>query len=443
MSQTIDDWRNYPQNLHFSSLDVDACRIDNRISTCSKDLFVDRDASVIASFKLGISSQDGSRNVEMVRSDPAEVLTGILAQRQETPILFLEQSFTWSRLQICEEHFRKLFSCLKVHPDFLDIVHLFCQKIRPLEEGFNGFFVNKYRYNRSIPASLDSEMEHQSYNLGYNVKYVARHGRDCPRDPYSIREIGVYQQFCSKSRTSAWIFLQAPAKLQARLQCAFGEDNKTTPEHQIRLHGTVLLSVSEDWRDYLSYLEEDFSRLVDRGFYTNLKGPQFSGDVEADYSDIRKLQILTDKLRRLQHIVKLNIRLGKEMRDSIKSLQNAELQEAAHVDSQIGRFVYDQQTNFDRIDCLLQRSGGITQLIQNLLEIRATESGKRTNLEMQKLTEQGIEENRLVKRLTEKASKDTKSMMTIALISAIFLPATFLAGFFGQGDEESLIKEEI
>lgn len=117
---------------------------------------------------------------------------------------------------------------------------------------------------------------------------------------------------------------------------------------------------------------------------------------------------------------------------------------ATNTENRIGRFIYDQQTNFDRIDCLLRRSAGIGQLVsrlsrlrpqdltqpeqvQNLLEIRATEAGKRTNLEMQKLTEQGIEENRLVKRLTGKASRDTKSMMIIAFISVIFLPATFLA----------------
>ena len=49
------------------------------------------------------------------------------------------------------------------------------------------------------------------------------------------------------------------------------------------------------------------------------------------------------------------------------------------------------------------------------------------NFEMQKLAEQGIEENRLVKRLTEQATRDTKSMKIIALVSAIFLPATFMA----------------
>jgi hypothetical protein len=65
--------------------------------------------------------------------------------------------------------------------------------------------------------------------------------------------------------------------------------------------------------------------------------------------------------------------------------------------------------------------------VQNILEIRATEASKQINFEMQKLTEQGIKENKLVKRLTEKSTQDTRSMMTIALISAIFLPATFLA----------------
>jgi hypothetical protein len=49
------------------------------------------------------------------------------------------------------------------------------------------------------------------------------------------------------------------------------------------------------------------------------------------------------------------------------------------------------------------------------------------NIEMQKLTEQGVKENKLMKKLTQKSTQDTRSMMTIALISAIFLPATFLA----------------
>jgi hypothetical protein len=46
---------------------------------------------------------------------------------------------------------------------------------------------------------------------------------------------------------------------------------------------------------------------------------------------------------------------------------------------------------------------------------------------MKELAEQGIQENRLIKSLTFQTTEDTKSMRVIALVSAIFLPATFLA----------------
>ena len=112
--------------------------------------------------------------------------------------------------------------------------------------------------------------------------------------------------------------------------------------------------------------------------------------------------------------------------------------------TKLKKFLYDQQTSLDRIQILISRSTGIGQLVSckarslgasltklvqilNLLEIRATEASKQMNSEMQKLTKQGVNENKLMKSLTEQSTKDTKFMMIIALISAIFLPATFFA----------------
>jgi len=135
------------------------------------------------------------------------------------------------------------------------------------------------------------------------------------------------------------------------------------------------------------------------------------------------------------------------MRDSFEKLQRQQSASSriglSHISNKLDKFVYDQQTSSDRIRNLLERSIGISQLVslpslyevrlikdlqvQNILEVRATETGKIMNFEMQKLAEQGIEENRLVKRLTEQATRDTKSMKLIALVSAIFLPATFMA----------------
>jgi hypothetical protein len=74
---------------------------------------------------------------------------------------FLDQSYTWSRLQICEEHFRKLFACLKVHPSFLEIVHVFCEKVGPVEESFNSFFFNHSdQHVRGSAASMNQDTSH-------------------------------------------------------------------------------------------------------------------------------------------------------------------------------------------------------------------------------------------------------------------------------------------
>lgn len=46
---------------------------------------------------------------------------------------------------------------------------------------------------------------------------------------------------------------------------------------------------------------------------------------------------------------------------------------------------------------------------------------------MHDISKQGAEENKLIRQLTLKSTQDTRSMRVIALISAIFLPATFVA----------------
>lgn len=85
---------------------------------------------------------------------------------------FLDQSYTWSRLQICEEHFRKLFTCLKVHPSFLDIVHVFCEKIGPVEESFNGFFINHSDQHVRGNPTLKSQDSSYSMQLFSSLVYT-------------------------------------------------------------------------------------------------------------------------------------------------------------------------------------------------------------------------------------------------------------------------------
>lgn len=98
--------------------------------------------------------------------------------------------------------------------------------------------------------------------LGYNVKYVARHGRTFPKDPFSIRETGVYHKFDSGTQESTWIFMQASDSMKERLRRSYQRSNETVPMNQFLMHASILQGASEHWRDYLIYLEDTFSKLV-------------------------------------------------------------------------------------------------------------------------------------------------------------------------------------
>ena len=62
-----------------------------------------------------------------------------------------------------------------------------------------------------------------------------------------------------------------------------------------------------------------------------------------------------------------------------------------------------------------------------MLEARTNEGSNILNNRMARLAEISADENRLIAGLTYQATRDTRVMSTISFISAIFLPATFLA----------------
>jgi hypothetical protein len=149
---------------------------------------------------------------------------------------------------------------MAVHPDFLDVVRLFCEKTDPVEEGFSSLFM--HRSERDLSSDHSMQGCGHSYYIGYNIKYVAKHGRRYPTDPFSVREVGVYQHFSSSHQQCRWVFLQAPDHLKDQLRRNLQCFDDHPPERQVLQHSMVLLEVSEGWREYLIYLEKEFSRVV-------------------------------------------------------------------------------------------------------------------------------------------------------------------------------------
>lgn len=454
--EAIDDLAKYPFNLNLPSFYVDANRCGARLSADAERLFAPKKDSQLWALKFDpIIGKGEPQNVQLIRLKGSTQLTTFLNTIGPTAVFSIRQSFSWSRLQISEEDLRQLFANQEVHPNFLDIVHIFGEKTEPIDESFSTFFCHPI----SRTVNLDSFSANDGYEIGYNIKYVAGHGRAFLKDPYSIRDTGVYHKYRRDSTTGeccSWILIHASDALEERFRNSFQISKETRCVLQFQIHAMVLLSVSENWRGYINYLEESFRKLRERGFLTNIKGPTGEGDIETDFSDIRNLQMLADKLHQLCHILGLNVQVGVHLKECIHRIRQRTKPDSSLAtsfdmfDSQVELFLFQQRTHSARITCLISRAHGVSSLVQNIHEVRQADNSNRLNHAVRDITEQSIQENKLIKQLTHQSTLDTRSTMVIALISAIFLPATFAAtlfgsnffGFVSRGDHYMLLVAE-
>lgn len=110
---------------------------------------------------------------------------------------------------------------------------------------------------------------------------------------------------------------------------------------------------------------------MDRGFFSNLKQSVQQGKIDADFNDIRRLQIMTDKFKRLIHLLDLNRHVCKRLRaffDCVKPLSPQEIggsfgQDKNMMENCIFRF----ETHTSQLKSLVSRAEGIGSMVDILL----------------------------------------------------------------------------
>ncbi|KAL4812940.1 hypothetical protein BDW67DRAFT_193159 [Aspergillus spinulosporus] len=338
---------------------------------------------------------------------------GAIHARQKALIGFLYQYDSWGQLRLSAEFLKKLFSFLRVHPEYLDIVFLFAEKSGPVEQSFSSLF----SHCRPLLTGNPAAGPRCSYDIGYNIKYVAAHGRTFPKDPFSVRETGVYHGFDAETQQTQWVIIQPSQELQERTRDYFTHPHESQVESQIRIHGIIFQSATQAWREYLVYLEATFSKMVLRGFYSNLTEHKVEGDFQADFADIRELQLFTDKLEKLDQVLQRNIDIGREIQSFLgRAQQHSPFRLALAFEdttSILQTSILQHRIHSSRIQSLISRARGCGTIVQNILDIRATDTAAKINIRM--------------RELAEKNARETRSMSIVSLISAIFLPAMFLA----------------
>jgi hypothetical protein len=96
---------------------------------------------------------------------------------------------------------------------------------------------------------------------------VDLNGRD-RGDPWSLRQCGVYQQICLKTRRSTWILLQVSRRMRAKLDQALRSrayKNDKLGIDPVVPHIIFISAMAANWQEYLEYLHSQLAILVRRG----------------------------------------------------------------------------------------------------------------------------------------------------------------------------------
>lgn len=100
----------------------------------------------------------------------------------------------------------------------------------------------------------------------YNIHYVEKNGRN-RGDPWSLRQMGVYQQVSLPKKNSVWIMLQPSGRCREHLDKisqANTEDHSHLFANPMLLHLHFLTAMAGQWEDYIQDLQDRLKNLVKR-----------------------------------------------------------------------------------------------------------------------------------------------------------------------------------
>lgn len=108
---------------------------------------------------------------------------------------------------------------------------------------------------------------------------------------------------------------------------------------------------------------------MDRGFFSNLKTQTRPGQIDTDFKDIRSLQIMTDKLKRLVHLLKLNKNLCRRVQGFFECVRSASPPSASRsiyqYEDVMENYFFQNETHTSQLESIMSRAEGVGSLVSD------------------------------------------------------------------------------
>ncbi|EPS45939.1 hypothetical protein H072_99 [Dactylellina haptotyla CBS 200.50] len=311
-------------------------------------------------------------------------------------IYIIRQLNTLSRLLISEQGLRFIIEGHKISSRFLKVVTAFGTRRHDENRAWDG-------YQISHPGPEVTE-------LSYVVRYVERHNRS-PQNPWSVRQIGVYQQVRRYNEDETWIILQPSENVYLRVKNILenGSPTRNTDEKSCFMHLEILELVAGGWGDYIEWAWAEVDKLDDKACISEL-GFDKKNDYIVTFQDCQKLQRLRRRLLRALSVLDSNIALTSGIAARFPDVST----------TRIANHKAEIDLHRRNLLLMLEHLKGTSDLLFNILSTRNDKTVLSGTQAMQ-------ESLGLMGRIAQQGRDDSTILKLLSLIATVYLPASLVA----------------
>ncbi|KAL4888298.1 hypothetical protein BDV59DRAFT_211209 [Aspergillus ambiguus] len=317
-------------------------------------------------------------------------------------------------LGITEQALLKLMGLYDIDPSFFDLALSFGYPPQISDAGHGGMTVK------------------QRNSGAYDMHYLFTYAEDDNKGgavAWKIRQVCVFQRYDPSESGNLWILLHA--RPQSKIQRQIEYTLSTTPTALLgswsSMHLLVLSTYLGGWRWCIRNIGDEIEKTVDIVLYLDPSDPR-TGNQEGGRFQLLKKQYLDDRL------VPLTARLGTalttlrqlgRLNSSFHSRGFSSDEEFQSLAGDLMRYINTLEGHLESVKVLERKVRSIADLLAVVLTVENQAVSIGINNKML-----GVN-NELVK-LTSKSLDDNATVRTITLLTLIYLPASFVATFFGM-----------
>lgn len=326
-----------------------------------------------------------------------------------THLFLVDQANTKACLDTTEEGMNVLLDRINAFPQLGYALPAFAGGDAPVSEGRSDFHARR---------SIDPSSGNSAFELCMLPKYVELNGNKSSAVPWSIRQQLLYQNFDANLNRESVVLLRASAVVKKRIQELF-HGSSGYPPHWTNFAVLAVSTLIDGWAEYAKFLDLAVWDIDKSATFTN---PFMQSLGEANFKTLQATQTYHDLLMRATHVLQSNIRIL----DSLfkESEKRRGLENGAHDEQYdlLDSTVEDVKRQLDMIvrhlDLIQARLTRITEAIRDCIALRSSHHAANEAKNMRKLALQ--------------ANREARTVKAIALVTLIYLPATFVATFLGM-----------